>query len=534
VRIKPMPVETELRFMLTAAQARALGAHPRLAGTLQRRPLLSIYFDTPELALAQRRAGLRLRRIGRTWVQTFKCSLAGGGDHQRGEWEWPVARSALDFSKLAETPLADWFDKARNREALAPRFETRFSRSTALIEFEQSAIEVAIDRGKIVAGELAAPILELELELKSGPIDGLYAAAKAFNRDLALAIEPRSKAARGVALLTGAVEAPVKGGRLQLEEGSTVEEAFAAVIQHCLNHLQANARGVRHAEDPEYVHQARVALRRLRSALATFRRAVPRSSCEALSQEARSLASAMGHARNLDVFEDETLKPLVEAGCRASLDGVFARLERERARARLQAAAALSPPRFTAFLLDMLHWLDTRGWRPGPDDSEPAPSGGAGRPVGPNTERATDPRGVRHRVLEQQGAGIRRFAASTLGRRHRAVLAAGTQPSSMAPAARHELRIAIKKLRYAAEFFAALYPNRASAPYLEVMAELQQALGTLNDIVTGEQLAATDFSQTLDPAGVALLAGWRAGLGSATLQDADRAWKRFSTLQGFW
>ncbi|MBC7780040.1 MAG: inorganic triphosphatase, partial [Proteobacteria bacterium] len=277
-----MPVETELRFQLNAAQARALGADPRLAGKLQRRPLTSVYFDTPELTLAQRRVGLRLRRAGRVWLQTFKCELVDAGAHQRGEWEWPVARAALDFTKLAETPLADWFVKARNRDALAPRFETRFARSTALIDYEDASIEVALDRGKLIAGERQEAILELELELKSGPIEGLYAAAQAFNADHALMLEPRSKAARGFALLAGTPEVPVKSGRLDLDEEASAEEAFCAVIRHCLAHLQANAGGVRRALDPEYVHQARVALRRLRSALVTFRRAIPRVASDAL------------------------------------------------------------------------------------------------------------------------------------------------------------------------------------------------------------------------------------------------------------
>jgi CHAD domain-containing protein len=104
----------------------------------------------------------------------------------------------------------------------------------------------------------------------------------------------------------------------------------------------------------------------------------------------------------------------------------------------------------------------------------------------------------------------------------------------MAPVARHELRIAIKKLRYAAEFFASLYPGKSSAPYLAAMAELQQALGTLNDIATAQVLVAERFAPVLDPAADALLAGWRSGLGSAVLRDADRAWKHFGTVDGFW
>jgi inorganic triphosphatase YgiF len=499
-----MPVETELRFQLTAAQARALAADSRLAAGLHRRPLTSIYFDTPEFALAQRRAGLRLRRVGRAWLQTLKCELPDAPEYQRGEWEWPVARAALDFTKLVETPLAGWFEKPRNRLALAPCFETRFARSAALIEFGPSSIEVAIDRGKLIAGDRAEPILEFEMELKAGPVEGLYEAAHAFNRDYALMPEPRSKAARGFALVTGNVAAPMKAGRLQIDPDATVEQAFVSVILHCIAHLQANAAGVRSAEDPEYVHQARVALRRLRSALVTFRRAVPRSASDSMSNEARALATAMGDARDLDVFEDETLKPLARAGHQPLLAATHEQLELLRRKAHRHAAEALSPPRYTAFVLDLHSWLERCGWR------------------------------LDAKAAEVQRSNILRFAASTLDRRHRAVLSAGALPSSMAPAARHELRIAIKKLRYAAEFFSSLFPVKASAPYLDAMAQLQQALGTLNDIETGTQLAAGPFAGSLDPAGQALLAGWRLGLGSAVLHEADRGWSQFEAVDKFW
>lgn len=499
-----MPVETELRFRLTAAQARALAADPRFSSGLQRRPLTSVYFDTPELALAQRRAGLRLRRSGRAWVQTFKCELPDAPEHQRGEWEWPVKGAILDFSRLAETPFADWFDKARHREALAPRFETRLTRSSALIESGQASIEVAIDRGKLIAGAHTEPILELEMELKAGPIEGLYEAAHAFNRDLALVPEPRSKAARGFALLTGAVPGPVRARRMQLDENLNVEQAFISVMLHCMAQLQANAAGVRSMDDPEYLHQARVALRRLRSALVTFRRAVPRAASEALSIEARALASAMGEARNLDVFEDETLEPLAAAGHRPALTDALAQVAALRGQARMAAANALSPPRYTDFVLDLYRWLDTAAWR------------------------------VDGQASDEARAGVRRFAASTLRRRHRAVISAGGRPSAMAVAARHELRIAIKKQRYTTEFFANLFPGKAVAGYLDAMAQLQQSLGILNDIDTGEQLVRGLLAASLDPAAQALLAGWRLGLGSATLHEADTAWARFKAVDGFW
>ncbi len=539
-----MAIETELRFQLDAARARAILADPRIAAGLRRQPLSSIYFDTPDFALAGRRAGLRLRRVGRRWVQTFKCELPDGPEHRRGEWEWPVPRAMLDLDVLADTPLADWFAKPRNREALAPAFETRFTRASALVDHGETSIELAIDRGNVIAGDRSEPILELELELKGGPVDGLYAFALEMNGDHALMPEPRSKAARGFMLSTGTKRAPMRAPKLQLDGESTAEQAFVSVMLNCLAQLQGNAAGARLGDDPEYVHQARVALRRMRSTLVTFRRAIPRSCSDAISIEARRLASALGTARDLDVFEEGTLAPLAAAGHATRLAGAFERLDTLRQQARQQAAAALSAPGYTAFVLHLLRWIDSAPWRVAPT---PAAAAAAAAPalavaVKPGSAKADPDRDTaEHAEGRRQKAGIRRFAAGTLDRRHRAVVAIGGRPSGLDPEARHELRIAVKKLRYAAESFASLQggkAEKAAGNYLAAMAWLQQSLGMLNDMATGEALvsggAGCPFDGAIDEAGLALLSGWRLGLCTVVLDDADRAWTRFREADRFW
>ncbi|MBY0437279.1 MAG: CHAD domain-containing protein, partial [Burkholderiales bacterium] len=487
-------------------------------------------------------------------VLTVKSTGTDALGHARGEWEWPVPRAALDFDLLAETPLADWFAKPRNREALAPAFETRFTRSSALIQCGGSAIELAIDRGNVIAGERREPILELELELKDGPVDGLFEFALSLNRDHALMPEPRSKAARGFMLSTGAKPAPVRAPKLQIDADATAEQAFVSVMLNCLAHLQGNAAAVhRGDDDPEYVHQARVALRRMRSTLVTFRRAIPRSASDSLSSEARALATALGAARDLDVFEEGTLAPLAEAGHATRLAGAFERLAVLRAQAQRQAADALSPPGYTAFVLHLLRWIDGAGWRTLRAGDPPSAGsadgvrdndrddGGANDGDGRTGSDSRDGLSAERPEVRRQKAGIRRFAAGTLDRRHRAVIAIGGRPSGLDIEARHELRIAVKKLRYAAESFATLgggKAEKAAGSYLAAISRLQQSLGILNDMATAERLVspgpAGAFEGAIDEAGLALLAGWRLGLCSAGLEDADQAWIRFREAGRFW
>lgn len=546
-----MAIETELRFQLDARRVRAILADPRVAAGLRRQPLSSIYFDTPEFALAGRRAGLRLRRVGRRWVQTFKCELPDGPEHRRGEWEWPVPRAALDLEVLAETPLADWFAKPRNHEALAPVFQTRFTRASALIDQDGTSIELAIDRGSVIAGERSEPILELELELKGGPVDGLHAFALELNRDHALTPEPRSKAARGFMLATGTRAAPMRAPKLQLDADATAEQAFVSVMLNCLAQLQGNAAGARLGDDPEYVHQARVALRRMRSTLVTFRRAIPRASSASIASESRLLATALGAARDLDVFEEGTLAPLAAVGHATRLAAAFERLATLREQARQQAADALSAPGYTAFVLHLMRWIDSAPWRnvppvapsvapASPTESVALPAAGASGPIKPGSKADTSRAADEPAELQRQKGGVRRFAAGTLDRRHRAVLAIGGRPSEMDAETRHELRIAVKKLRYAAESFAGLHAGKAekaAGTYLAAMARLQQSLGILNDMATAERLVSgtgCPFEGAIDDAGLALLAGWRLGLCAAVIDDADRAWNRFREAGRFW
>jgi CHAD domain-containing protein len=285
----------------------------------------------------------------------------------------------------------------------------------------------------------------------------------------------------------------------------------------------------------------------------TFRRAIPRSCSDAISIEARRLASALGAARDLDVFEEGTLAPLAAAGHATRLVAAFERLATLRQQARQQAAEALSAPGYTVFVLHLLRWIDSAPWRAAPVPASapasapaaPAATAAAATPPGagkPGPAKADPGRAASDRTeLRRQKAGIRRFAAGTLDRRHRAVIAIGGRPSGLDAEARHELRIAVKKLRYAAESFTSLQggkSEKAAGTYLAAMAWLQQSLGILNDMATGEALVAGGtggpFDGAIDEAGLALLSGWRLGLCTAVLDDADRAWNRFREADRFW
>ena len=89
-------------------------------------------------------------------------------------------------------------------------------------------------------------------------------------------------------------------------------EAFKVICFTCLNHLQANQPGVVRGEDPEYLHQARVALRRLQSGLDAFKRIAASEALDSHARALRQFTRALGPARDWDVFAGQTLAPVLE------------------------------------------------------------------------------------------------------------------------------------------------------------------------------------------------------------------------------
>ena len=199
-------METELKLSLRQQDVPALLAHPLLAAPAKVQRLLNTYFDTPALDLKQRRMAVRERLAGDQWLLTVKT--AGKSEHglsRRQEWEAPTTPSALNFAALVDDAELAASLMALRAE-LKPLFRTDFERHSWVVSHVGASIEVALDQGYItVPGTaLSEGILELELELLSGPEAALHALADALRRTTADVIEltpsDASKAQRGLAL----------------------------------------------------------------------------------------------------------------------------------------------------------------------------------------------------------------------------------------------------------------------------------------------------------------------------------------------
>ena len=492
-----MALETELKLRLPPGGGARLLRHPLLAGSApQRQRLLNTYYDTPDLELLGQRMALRHRRKGWDWLLTVKtANPASGGLARRNEWEAKVAPGQFDFSHVDDGDLRRWLEKRTPR--LEAAFTTDFTRLAWIVEpAPGTRIEIALDRGTIQSKGQREPLGELELELLAGPETALFALARELSTALGerQALHPvaASKAERGYALFTGRRSPPQKARPAPLETNLTPLAACRSAALDCLQHLQANEAGAQRGDSPEYVHQVRVAIRRLRSLLKLFAPVLPEAFRQRWTGPWRDLGRGLGEARNWDVFLSETLPPL-----NAAFPGAaeLTRLERH-ANSRSQAAhlavrRLLGSPAYSRLLLEFSADLFALG-------EEPAGQ----RPLAD-------------------------FAARRLDRRARQASRLARNLAELDHAGRHRLRIAFKKLRYAIEFLAPAGGN--GAPYAQSLARLQEHLGRLNDLATARELLAPTL-----PARPGLVMGWLGGRSDLLLEELPAFLEDFLALTAPW
>ncbi|MBY0578968.1 MAG: CHAD domain-containing protein [Burkholderiales bacterium] len=497
-----MNVEIELKLRVPANSVARLHRHPLLksANPAHTAKLTSMYYDTPSLDLKSRGIALRLRKAGKRWIQTIK---GGGGAlagvHTRYEWEIPVARNALDFTKLDDPFLIEIFGSSELRQNLSQVFVTEFTRKTVPVEFGGSLIEYCLDKGTIISGDKTEAILEAELELKSGDPSKLYEFALELQKSVPLILEGRSKAERGYALfLGGHINRVKKAVTCELHRKMDVAAACREIVRGCLLQLQDNTLGYLDREtDPEYLHQMRVGLRRMRSAFSIFSHVFGKTAFSDIVPELRWLAGELGPARNWDVFALETLPPIIDA-LSPACDFVKLRQAGDASRMKSQerAVLAIESHRFQVLLLELGAGLSRDSWP------------------------------------QSNAASIADFANQILEKRYRNFERRGRGIATLCAAELHALRIDGKKLRYAAEFFSPLYSARAASAFLAVMASLQDALGAINDAATTNHLL-EELSE-VDPCAPNLVKGWAACESRQRIGQLGREWKAFKTIVPFW
>lgn len=511
---KSAPSEIEIKFQASRQALERVLAARQLQGTVlaPERELLSTYYDTPSRDLQRAGLTLRLRRKGRSIpVLGVKWSREAATDlFTRGEVEIRSPDGEPNI-ELFEPAIRDQLKASLGSQALEPVFKTHVKRRTVVIHHDRSEIELALDDGVVLANDQSRPLTEVELELKRGNVADLLGLARELAQDCGLSLAFEPKAGKGYRLAAQAAARPQKAKPMQLTRSASFDDAIATVIASCLAHFTANWAALRDSDAPESIHQLRVALRRLRSALGIFRKRIALPELEDIRTRARTIASALGPARECDVFRQNALAgPFRDQPHRlAAAARLLEAVEGHRVHSYVAARRIIDDPATSLFVLDVQTFLLKRSWRTalGPED------------LGLLTSPARD------------------FAGEVLDRLRRRALKRGKHLPDMPDEERHELRIALKNMRYAIEFFGPLFDDdKEQRNFLRLVSDLQEDLGAHNDAATAETFIGT-LDLSADPH-AHFAAGYLLGFYRHATVTADthlaRKWKRFRRAGAFW
>lgn len=330
--------------------------------------------------------------------------------------------------------------------------------------------------------------------------------------------DPRTALAPN-ALHGGVTEMRIARARpVRLRRKMMVEEAFRVTVLECLAQVAANAPAVLQSRDVEGLHQMRVGLRRLHVALNAFGEEFRTPALKELRKRTKAFTDTIGPARDLDVFISELLEePAAAANGRSdAFANLRERAEDARKLAWDEAAASISSAAFSVFLDDVAVAAETHAW---------FTKGFSGTT---NAHFAVD-------------APVKPTAARMLDEHLSRVMKRGRHMKTLGERERHRLRVALKKLRYAAEFFGPLYNKKPGKKYVRRLKALLDDLGSLNDVVavrgTLTRLTHEESGKRLHPDlcyAAGMVNGWHSARARALDKSAVRHWDKFRKLDPFW
>jgi triphosphatase len=515
-----MEKEIELKLQVAPENIAILRNHPNFVGSFRdstKQVLNSIYFDSPDQFLRENGLTLRVREIGSQHIQTIKSVNQGSDWLERSEWEQVITGDQPDLTHVTDAALGRILTEDV-RNALQPIFQTKIERTTCRVSANASDIIVAVDEGQIVAKDSSCPLAEIELELKRGNTTRLFEIARAINNIVPAQLYVKSKSERGYDLVEKRPPTSEKACNPEIMSGTPAGQAFTMIGRACLRHLVANTTATIN-RDVEALHQMRVALRRLRACISLFSDFLEDDKIEAIKTELKWLAREFAPARNVDTLIIEAIRPLrqkyrKEPGL-VSIGKMFAR---QRVQCYRRVREVVQSPRFRKLVLDTAEWIEVGPWSTLPLS---------------RTRRETP---------------IEMYAEERISRHYKKVRRGGAKMADLNSEQLHRLRIQVKKLRYGIEFFSKLYNEQKSIKrqkkVLSSLAQLQTALGRINDVVTHKALFAnvianprrglTGLQNHHRAYAVGLIIGDQQAQIRGLLDRARKAYSRFDEGKQFW
>ena len=333
-----------------------------------------------------RRAG-RPVSIDRVWHDTAEGALAAEGlslSEQKGAWRLEQSRPVPGLVWPPGTPaplIEEAADPAGISHALPgplmPLAGFRGRQRLALIDDGEAPVEVSLLEGALRGVTREAEICRLTL---TGPAARLQALSSELGAAVRLTAPRQALAAEAIALARGAVPAARQTGAPAVPVGMNLADAMSLVLSHLTDVILAGTENAAEGRTPGPVHQLRVAIRRLRSALSIFRRAVDPAAFEAVTPGLKQFAAVLGAARDWDVFlagtgqavagalpEERRITAMLEAG------------ERRRVAAYAALGTYLEGPDFRALELGLVQLAALRPWEVAVSEDQGGAVGGRRR-----------------------------------------------------------------------------------------------------------------------------------------------------------
>jgi inorganic triphosphatase YgiF len=513
--------EIELKLELPdAAMARVRCGGPlrKLAtGQALRRKLTSIYFDTSDLSLRDAGVSLRVRRVGNTYVQTIKVGTGvRSGLSTSVEVEDRVEAAAPVINAISDSNISGLVAGLIGDRPLQPVVETHVWRSTRNLDIAgEGLVEVAFDNGCVSAAGQECAFSEVELEFKSGKVTALLGAAEQLFSDQAFNVSALSKAQRGFALVDKAISqtsvhiGPQKFVKPALSEGLSEPDALRLIGGAACQQVLGNWQELFCSVDPEVPHQLRVGLRRLRTALRVFRPLTETADMKRMAVAARDLGRVVSPLRDADVVWEDVCEPAIRAGALVDdPEAIREALDVHRRKTRQAVREELGQPAWSWFKLNCILF----GFA-------------VERAIGAALSCSRD-----GNLL-----AIARRAMKTSWRRAKRW---GLEIDALSIEERHEMRKALKSLRYTTEFFVPLMAKDEGQEFLKRLKKLQDVFGYLNDVtltnrlpmmVSDSGVAAVGLTKTEET-----IHNWHQARADVAWQEAKDRWLALDASERFW
>ena len=514
----PEPVAGRLEWDLVLAEedaarlARLKPLAPLREGRARSRVVRIIWHDGPDATLAK--AGLTLAELRGRWrlEQMRPPAYPEPGATWPPGTVPPILAEAATFEELAAL-LATAGPGVPLTGLPAPcipwaAFEGRSL--TLSLRHAGEAVELTILQGVIRTVVHEHPTCRV---LISGSAPASSAVALLLAGEVDLAVPRASLAALALAVARGAAPKPRALGAPRLSGAFTVAEAFNHIVGH-LSDVILHWAPLAAAGDggPEPVHQMRVATRRLRSALSVFRRAAESPSVADVDAGLKALGAALGPARDWDVFNAGIGAEIGRAFDPEQPEGkavarLLAATERQRQAGYESLRRFVAEPEFRRLGIRLAALAAGRSWE---------------REIHESARAITE-------------MDLHDFAAMVLTRRWKRMFRDGEDIEHLETETLHEIRLRAKRLRYAAEFFAAIFPQKATRRFIERLSDLQEQLGMLNDgAVAAGLLASLRGGGSEQAFAIGAARGFVAASGGASRAGIAHAWKKFRKQEPFW